>query len=118
MDIPDIENSLGLFYAISAYHTSKNKEFKTTRDIIDIIQNQELPRLYHGAVEDLLPLKELNLEDGKTAKNVFYLIGGTKIMPVSDIITIFIKVLNELIDSSPRSGKILNTTLEYNGPTI
>jgi hypothetical protein len=110
---------LGLFYAISAYHTSNNKEFNATRATIDAIQNQELPRLYHGAVEDLLPLKELNLEDGKTAKNVFYLIGGTKIIPVSEIITIFIKILDELTgSSSSRSNKILNTTLEYNGPTI
>ena len=46
-------------------------------------------------------------------QNVFYLIGGTKILPVSSILTRFIAFLDNL-DSGK---KILTTRIDYNGVT-
>lgn len=105
--------ALEQFYAISAYHLTADKDFKETRERLDALQNEELPRLYHGAVADLLPLKSLNLLDGRNMRNVFYLIGGTKVLPVSAILTRFINFLNSIDERK----KILTTRLSYSGTT-
>jgi hypothetical protein len=55
--------------------------------------NKELPRLYHGMVADLLPLKAISFADNQTMQNVFYLVGGRKILPVSVILQRFIHFL-------------------------
>jgi hypothetical protein len=119
LEMPDQGEALQMFYAIYAYHTAKTKEFSLTRGIIEYIEKDELPRLYHGAVADLLPLKSLDLKGGRSMKNVFYLIGGTKILPVSEILKAFIKILEELEPTNDLlSRKILTTKTEYNGDTI
>lgn len=109
----EARTSLEMFYAISAYHISADKDFKETRQTLDKIQKDELPQLYHGAVADLLPLKSLNLLDGRNMQNVFYLIGGTKILPVSAILSRFIDFLDNLDDRK----KILTTRVIYEGIT-
>jgi hypothetical protein len=55
-----------------------------------------LPRLYHGAIAELLPLKQITWIDQNTrsmgqATNAFYIIGGTRILPVSKILSLYIK---------------------------
>jgi hypothetical protein len=66
LEFPDSKEALSLFYAISAYHVAKTGEMKELRSTLTTIEKDGLPRLYSGAVADLLPLKELNLEDGRT----------------------------------------------------
>lgn len=108
-----MRTSLEGFYALSAYHIFKNSEFKETRARMDQLEKDELPRIYHGIVADLLPLKAISLTDGGKSQNVFYLVGGTKILPVSIILERFIRFLQNIKDGR----KILTMRLEYEGPT-
>jgi hypothetical protein len=92
-------DSLKQFYAVSAYHISVAREFNPLRKAMDTIQKDRLPSLYHGAIADLLPIKEISWVDKNTKEmigsgyNVFYLIGGKYIVPISKIINTYILYL-------------------------
>ena len=87
---------------------------KELRSELTSIERDRLPRLYSGSIADLLPLKELELQDGRTMQNVFYLIGGTKIVPVSAILTRFINFLQQI----ETADKVMTATPKYSGETI
>ena len=108
-----MRTSLEGFYALSAYHIFKNSEFKETRTRMDQLEKDELPRIYHGIIADLLPLKGIQLAAGGGSQNVFYLVGGTKILPVSVILERFIRFLEKIKDGR----KIFTMRIEYKGPT-
>ena len=115
----DKTTELNNFYTISAYHTiaKKRTSFSTTRLEIDRME-KELPQLYHGAIAEMLPLKEIGLSDGKTTRNVFYLVGGHRILPVSAILTMYINYLDKLSNlGSEDVKKMLTVRKDYDGDT-
>jgi hypothetical protein len=99
-DTPGMRYNLEHFYALSAYHVAVHSDFNNIRNWMDNMQQKYLPRLYHGAIAELLPLKQITWIDkneeitsmGK-ATNAFYLIGGERILPVSKILSLYIKYL-------------------------
>lgn len=115
----DKSTILNNFYTLSAYHIiAKSKTaFSTTRLEMDRIE-KELPHLYHGAIAEVLPLKEIGLPENKTSRNVFYLVGGTRILPVSSLLTMYINYLQKLARSgSEDARKMLTVRKDYSGTT-
>jgi hypothetical protein len=92
--------NLEQFYAASAYHIAMHSDFNNIRTWMDNMQRAYLPRMYHGAIAELLPLKEITWIDKEAralgkATNAFYIIGGERILPVSKILNLYIKYLND-----------------------
>lgn len=97
---PEMRWNLEQFYAASAYHIAMHSDFNNIRAWMDNMQRTYLPRMYHGAIAELLPLKEITWIDKDTrslgkATNAFYIIGGERILPVSKILNLYIKYLND-----------------------
>lgn len=115
--IAALAQDLELFYAISAYHIALHEDFHNIRAWIDHVQTDQLPNLYHSAIAELLPIKQIswidqNLQQQGIATNAFYIVGGERILPVSKILSVYIKFLRQLRDKvqspkliSMRGGK-------------
>lgn len=118
-DGDDKSELLNGFYTLSAYHTiaKTRTKFSATRLEMNRLES-ELPHLYQGAIAEVLPLKEIGLTDGKTSRNVFYIIGGSRILPVSSILTMYINYLQKLVSfGSENMRKLLTVRKEYGGTT-
>ena len=84
------------FYAASAFHISVHPDFDNIRKWMDHIQTDQLPMMYHGVIAELLPVKQISWIEDNTqfnGTNAFYIIGGTRILPVSKILNLYIKFL-------------------------
>lgn len=101
---PGMRWNLEQFYAASAYHIQMHADFGNIRTWMDTIQKAQLPKLYHGAIGELLPLKQItwveeDISGNKlksSSTNAFYIIGGKRILPVSKILSLYIKFLINL----------------------
>lgn len=122
--IAALAQDLELFYAISAYHIAVHENFHNIRSWIDHVQTDQLPNLYHSAIAELLPIKQIswidqNLQQQGVATNAFYIVGGERILPVSKILSVYIKFLRQLKDKV-QSPKLISMKggkggLKYSG---
>ena len=99
--IAPLREKIQEFYAISAYHIAMHEDFNNIRSWIDHVQNDQLPNLYHSAISELLPVKQIEwineqTQENGVATNAFYLVGGRRILPVSKILGLYIKFLEKL----------------------
>lgn len=105
---PGMRWNLEQFYAASVYHIQvageKGSEFANIRSWMDKIQKDQLPKIYHGAIGELLPLKQITWVEESvnndltrgSGVNAFYIIGGTRVLPVSKILSLYIQFLQNL----------------------
>lgn len=96
-----LEGILEKFYAVSAYHIAVNSDFYNIRNWMNHIQIDQLPQMYHSVIGNLLPIKQISWIETETKRqqfstNAFYIIGGTRILPVSKILNLYIQFLEKL----------------------
>lgn len=87
------------FYAVSAYHIAVSSDFYNIREWINHIQIDQLPQMYHSAISELLPIKKIAWVEDEVEQfgtNAFYIIGGTRILPVSKILRLYIQFLENI----------------------
>lgn len=118
---PQQLETLQLYYSITMYHLIADPRFeKVYRRYAPI--NAKLDRLYHGAADAFLPLqiislpKELADKGQQDVQNAFYFIGGTRLVPVSKILNLYIKYL-ERLQEGIKEVKIFTTKQSYVGQT-
>ena len=115
--VSSLRDKLEEFYAISAYHVVVHEDFNNIRKWIDHLQRDQLPNLYHSVISELLPIKQIDWVNEQTeqsgiATNAFYLIGGQRILPVSKILGLYIKFL-ENIKENVQSPKLITMSNNY-----
>lgn len=112
---------LEYYYAITVYHLIANPRFRKVYNRYKTIDNK-LISLYHGAIDAFLPVQVISIPDKlekqgrRDVQNLFYFIGGTKVVPVSKIIGLYILYLERLKEKI-REAKLLNVTKHYEGQT-
>ena len=94
-----------------------HEDFNNIRKWIDHLQRDQLPNLYHSVISELLPIKQIDWVNEQTeqsgiATNAFYLIGGQRILPVSKILGLYIKFL-ENIKENVQSPKLITMSNNY-----
>jgi hypothetical protein len=112
-------NVLRNYYAITVYHLQATKAFQRVIRRYKPI-NAKLDNLYHGAIDNFLPLQEITVnienEAQRDVQNLFYLIGGERIVPVSKIINLYIIYLERLKEKI-RETRLFTTKRHYQGQT-
>lgn len=107
------------YYAITVYHLQATKAFQRVIRRYKPI-NTKLDSLYHGAIDNFLPLQEITVnienEAQRDVQNLFYLIGGERIVPVSKIINLYIIYLERLKEKI-RETRLFTTKRHYHGQT-
>lgn len=107
------------YYAITVYHLQATKAFQRVIRRYKPI-NTKLDSLYHGAIDNFLPLQEITVkiknEAQRDVQNLFYLIGGERIVPVSKIINLYIIYLERLKEKI-REIRLFTTKRHYQGQT-
>lgn len=94
------KEAIGLFYATTAYHLVATPLYQSIFDRYSGIENR-LKNLYATQIDQFMPLHEISWIDNETnetvtAQNAFYVVGAGEIVPVSLILGIYIKFLEEL----------------------
>ena len=109
-----------MFYAMSAFHIAVHKDFQPVAHWMDIVKTQNLPNLYNTAISEILPIKQItwiNEEGRQLGQNYFYLIGGTRILPVSFILKLYVKFLQDLKNNLYNRRLISSSISKYTGET-
>ena len=115
--LPVIE--IGNFYALQSYHVKVDSSFSDVISSFNTIR-QGLNKTYLGYIDRFLPFEEqVKLQgdtDELTMRNLFWFIGGTKIVPSSRIIYAYIRRMQAII-KEVGAGRGLSVKSSYNGPT-
>lgn len=93
-DIRDLE-------VLNYFHIQVSSDFSGIRSMIDSLHTN-LGYVYAGSIDSFMPFSQLVqlTQDGpvETQRNLFYLIGGTKIVPTSRIINAYCIQLERILD--------------------
>ena len=120
-DIKEIE-------VLSKFHISVSQGFSGIREVLDQLQNN-LDALYSASIYNFMPFEQqvqlLNddqtLTEVQTHRNLFYLIGGTKIVPTSNIINAYYIQLQRVLDQAKNAqagmGSTFSVKSAYSGYT-
>lgn len=114
------KEEIEMFYAMSAFHVAVHKDFQPVVHWMDVVKTQNLPNLYNAAISEILPVKQItwiNEEGEQLGQNYFYLIGGTRILPVSFILKLYIKFLQDLKNNLYNRRLISSSISKYTGET-
>lgn len=114
------KDDLEQFYAVSAFHVAINEEFKPVEKWMNTLKTQNLPNLYNTAIAELIPIKQISWVENEVntiGTNYFYIIGGTRILPVSKILNLYVKFLEDLNQQLYNRRLISSHVTEYSGPT-
>lgn len=90
----EIINNLGTFYALRAYHVQATEEFADTRQKIEQL-SANISAWLQSYSTAFLPLDTFHVR-GLDLSNIFYFIGGKRIVPISYIISLYIDYLERL----------------------
>lgn len=107
---------IGDFYALSSFHTQKDKSFSDVSESFEAM-DASLKRAYIGFIDRFLPFSEtVKVEDfaGDTMRNLFWFIGGEKIVPTSKIIGAYLSRLKQIIRQA-ETDKGLSVKADYKG---
>lgn len=121
------KSAIGLFYAVTAYHNVASKKYQP---IYNTYKNNGgryadmLKNLYAADIDSFLPVHEIQAYDKQAQQisgsyqNAFYFVGAGEIVPVSKILTIYIKFL-ERIDQEAKAPRTFAANLVggYDGDT-
>lgn len=113
--------AIGLFYATTAYHLQATPLYASILARYAPIE-ERLKNLYATQVDQFMPLHEISWIDSESktisATNIFYLIGAGEIVPVSLILGIYIKFIEDLERgiTNPRTFTV-NLVGGYSGQT-
>lgn len=116
-DIRDLE-------ILNYFHIQASSDFSGVRSLIDSLHNN-LNHVYAASIDEFMPFQQLVqlTESGpvETQRNLFYLIGGTKIVPSSRIINAYCiqleRVLAQVKNIREGVGSTFNVKSSYNGLT-
>ena len=114
------KEEIEMFYAMSAFHIAVHENFKPVEHWMDVVKTQNLPNLYNTAISEILPVKQIawiNKEGEQLGQNYFYLIGGTRILPVSSILKLYVKFLQDLKLNLYNRRLISSSVSKYTGET-
>lgn len=114
------KEDLEMFYAMSAFHISIHKDFDTVEKWMDTIKKENLPNLYNAAIAEILPVKQISWianEQEELATNYFYIVGGTRILPVSKILGLYVLFLKDLREKIYNRRILTSSITKYTGPT-
>lgn len=110
---------IGKFYALQSYHVKVDNSFSDVISSFETI-SRGLNQTYLGYVDRFLPFEEqVQLKDETeemTMRNLFWFIGGTKIVPSSRIIYAYLRRIQAIIKQTG-SGRGLSVKSSYHGPT-
>ena len=113
------KEEIEMFYALSAFHIAIHENFMPVEHWMDVIKTENLPNLYNAAVAEILPVKQIswiNEEMGElSGQNYFYIIGGTRILPVSYILNLYVLFLKDLKNNLYNRRLISSHISKYKG---
>lgn len=115
-ELPTME--IGDFYALSSFHQQQDKSFA---DVTESFKSMELTlkQAYIGFIDRFLPFSEqVQIEDlpETTMRNLFWFIGGDKIVPTSKIIGAYLNRLKAIIKQA-QNDRGLAVNPKYKGMT-
>jgi hypothetical protein len=112
------ENVLTLaeYYTAKAYHVRVNSDFNQTLSRLNLFEGR-MKDFFEIYVNYYLPLEAVPIDGFRTA-NLFYFIGGRRLVPISKIIFNFVKYLNAVLSGEAEGLKrTFTTSMEYSGAT-
>lgn len=109
---------------LNYFHVQVSSDFSGIRGAIDAI-HENLNHLYAGSIDQFMPFQQTVqlLQNGpiETQRNLFYLIGGTKIIPTSKIINAYCiqleRVLQQVEGIRNGVGSSFSVKSSYSGQT-
>lgn len=108
---PDVVTDLGNFYALQAYHVMVDSDYAETQEKTNQL-GKRIKLWLQGYGTAFLPLQEFQVR-GLNLSNVFYFIGGERIVPISFIINSYIKYLRELMNQGlQKKGRIATFSID------
>ena len=119
MGLPN-QQDLEKFYAMSVFHVAINEQFQPVENWLKYIRQEALPGMYHGAIAEILPVKQISWVDKEQKQlgtNYFYIIGGTRILPVSKILKLYKIFLMEFREKLSRPRLLTTSLSKYSGNT-
>ncbi len=108
----DTVQDLKTFYTLKAYNIETTDDYASTASYIDSL-GKKIHYWLQGYGTAFLPLGAYNVGEDLSISNVFYFVGGQRILPISYIIDAYIRYLDALLDQGMnKGGSVIDYTLK------
>ena len=105
------------YYTIRAYHTKENQDYEPTLHRLKIFDNR-VKDFYNAYINYYLPLEVVEVSPNLKTSNLFYFVGGKRLVPISFIIDWFIKYIEEApLKENTGLRRPFTVNYAYNGDT-